>query len=360
MDLRQLGWTTFFAESFQPFAEDGFEAARVFIGHRCGYQLISARGELVAEVSGRFRHEAARPADFPAVGDWVAMAPVEGEAKAVIHAVLPRRTKFSRGAAGDRAEEQILASNIDDVFIVASLNAELNLRRIERYLTLAWESGANPVLILTKADLCDTLAEILPGVEEAARGVPVHAVSSVTGQGMDRLAAYLGRGRTVALLGSSGVGKSTLINHFFGEELLAIQPVREKDDKGRHTTTHRELIALPCGGLVIDTPGLRELQLWDGAEGVVDAFTDIESLARQCRFRDCGHMAEPGCAVRRAVESGALERARLESHQKLAHEARPFGLKHDKRAQAEIRRKWTALAKSRRSPKTKSRGRNPA
>lgn len=351
MDLRQLGWNTFFEEGFRPFVREGIEAARVFIGHRLGYQLISARGELAAEVSGRFRHEAACPADFPAVGDWVAMAPLAGEAKAVIHGVLPRRTKFSRGAAGDRAEEQILAANIDNVFIVTSLNAELNLRRIERYLTLAWESGANPVLVLTKADLCKKLSDILPEIEKVADGVPVHPVSSVTGRGIKQLAGYVGSGRTVALLGSSGVGKSTLINHLYGDELLAIQPIRDGDDKGRHTTTHRELIPLPSGGLIIDTPGLRELQLWEGSEGIVDAFADIEALAIQCRFTNCRHEAEPGCAVRSAVESGALDHGRLASHLKLAREARPFGLKHDKRAQAEIRRRWRELAKSRRAPK---------
>jgi ribosome biogenesis GTPase len=276
---------------------------------------------------------------------------VAGEAKAVIHGVLSRQTKFSRGAAGDRAEEQVLATNIDDAFIVTSLNAELNLRRIERYLTLAWESGANPVLVLTKVDLCKKLSDVLPEIEEVANGVPIHPVSGVTGTGMKQLVRYLGSGRTVALLGSSGVGKSTLINYFCDDEFMAVQPVRDSDDKGRHTTTHRELIPLPSGGLIIDTPGLRELQLWEGSEGIADAFADIEALATQCRFTNCRHEAEPGCAVRSAVESGALDRARLESHLKLAREARPFGMKHDKRAQAEIRRKWRELAKSRRAPK---------
>jgi ribosome biogenesis GTPase len=346
MDLAQLGWTSFFEEAFRPFVTDGLEPARVFMGHRGGYQLISARGELQGEVSGRFRHGASVPADFPVVGDWVAMTPLPTEAKATIHAVLPRRTRFSRQAAGKRTEQQVLAANIDDVFIVTSLNAELNVRRLERYLALAWESGATPVVVLTKLDLCKDWRSISAAVEGVARDAPVHPVSGVTGRGMKQLARYLGPGRTVALLGSSGVGKSTLVNHLCqDEEFMAVQPVRETDDKGRHTTTHRELISLPSGGLIIDTPGLRELQMWDADEGIGEVFADIDALAMKCRFTNCQHETEPGCAVRAAVDSGELENARLESHRKLARELQHLDQRHDKQAQAEERRKWKSVSK---------------
>lgn len=347
MDLRQLGWSPFFEDAFRPFAAEGWEPARVFMGHRGGYQIISTYGELQAEVSGRFRHHATAPANFPAVGDWVAMSALPTEGKATIHGVLPRRTKFSRTAAGGVADEQILAANMDDVFIVTSLNAELNHRRIERYLALAWESGARPVVVLTKLDLCKESKAALAGVEAIAGDAPVHAVSGVTGRGVKQLSKYLGKGRTVALLGSSGVGKSTLVNYLLhDEEFMTVQPIREDDDKGRHTTTHRELVPLPSGGLIIDTPGMRELQLWDGAEGIGEAFADIEALAGQCRFGNCGHGTEPGCAVRAAVEAGNVTPERVESHRKLARESQYVEQRHDKRAQAEQRRKWKVVTRS--------------
>lgn len=347
MDLRQLGWCPFFKDAFHPFAADGLEPARVFMGHRGGYQIISSHGELQAEVSGRFRHLAAAPADFPAVGDWVAMSALPEEGKAVIHGVLPRRTKFSRAMAGGAADEQILAANMDEVFIVTSLNTELNHRRLERYLALAWESGARPVVVLTKLDLCSESKALLAGVETIAGEAPVHAVSGVTGRGLKALSTYLGKGRTVALLGSSGVGKSTLVNALLrDDEFMTVQPVRECDDKGRHTTTHRELIPLPGGALIIDTPGMRELQMWDGAEGLVDAFADIEALAAQCRFGNCQHGSEPACAVRAAVEAGALSADRVESHRKLARESQYVERRHDRRAQAEQRRKFKVVTKA--------------
>jgi ribosome biogenesis GTPase len=345
VDLKQYGWSDFFADGFRPWAESGLEPARVVIEHRGGYQVYSSRGELAAEVAGRFRHEALAAADFPAVGDWVAVQPYPDEGKAIIRAVLPRRTKFSRAAAGEDGEEQVLAANIDDVFLVAGLGGEVNLRRIERYLTLAWESAAEPVVVLTKTDLCADVEDAVRTVRTVAGSVPVVAVSSVTGAGMVEFQSFLAAGRTAALLGPSGVGKSTLINYWCGEEVLDVQPVRE-DQKGRHTTTHRQLICLPSGGCVIDTPGMRELQLWEGAQGIEEVFADIDTLAADCRFTDCQHEAEPGCAVRAAVETGTLDPGRLESHRKLKRELRHFERKHDKRAQAEQRRAIKTVMRS--------------
>jgi ribosome biogenesis GTPase len=345
MDLNALGWTPHFAAAFAPHAQAGCEAARVAAEHRGGYRVYSARGELPAEVSGRFRHAAVSPVDFPAVGDWVAIEAAAAGGKAVIQAVLPRRTRFSR-AAGDNQEEQIIAANIDDVFLVTSLNRDLNPRRLERYLTLAWESGANPVIVLTKADLCEDVPAELRRVESISGGVPVHVVSAVTGQGFEVLTACLKPGRTAVLLGSSGVGKSTLINHWCGDERLKVQAIRETDDRGRHTTTHRQLVLLPGGALLLDTPGMRELQLWEGVAGLSETFADVEQVATRCRFTDCQHDTEPGCAVREALDSGELDSTRFESHQKLAAEIRYLERKQDPAAQAEERRRIKSINRS--------------
>ena len=351
MNLRELGWSDFFEQAFAPFANDGLSAARVGVQHRGAYQVCSEHGELAAEVSGRFRHDAAMPSDFPVVGDWVAMELHPDEGEAVIQAVLPRRTKFSRTAAGDASEEQVMAANIDEVFIVAALGDELNLRRVERYLTLAWESGANPAIVLTKADLCGDVAAAVERAQAVAGGVPVLAISSVSGEGVATLRSLLRAGRTAVLLGPSGVGKSTLTNYLCGEELQDVQPVRDSDHKGRHTTTRRELILLASGGCIIDTPGLRELQMWDGEAGLGEAFADIAELAAACRFSDCRHENEPGCAVLEAVESGFLDVARLESHRKLQRELAYFERRHDARAQSEQRRQWKSIARSLRANK---------
>ena len=341
----RLGWTEHFAAAFEPYEAEGLRPGRVAVQHRGAYDLYTEDGETRAEPSGRMRHDATGAGDLPAAGDWVAFR------DGVIHAVLPRTTKFSRKAAFTEAEEQVVAANVDGVFLVTSLNADLNLRRLERYLTLGWESGAMPAIVLTKADLSDDVAADVAEVESVAFGTPIHAVSNVTGDGLDQLEPYFTGNRTVALLGSSGVGKSTLINRLVGEELLLTNEIRESDGRGRHTTTRRELILLPRGGLVLDTPGMRELQLWDAGEGIGTAFEDVEALAAECRFADCGHVTEPGCAVQAAVDSGTLALDRLRSYRKLLRELRALEVRQDQRLQAEARRKRRVQARSYRKVK---------
>jgi ribosome biogenesis GTPase / thiamine phosphate phosphatase len=338
--LEDLGWTDQLTTEFEPHAVAGFAPARVAVQHRGAYVVYSALGELRATVAGRLEHEAAGAGDLPAVGDWVAVSARPDEGTATITAVLPRRTKFSRKVALTAAEEQVLAANIDTVFLLTSLNDDLNLRRLERYLALAWESGAQPVIVLTKTDLVRNVEERLLEVEQIAFGVPVHPISSVTGDGLDLVSSYLSPGRTVALLGSSGVGKSTLVNTLAGEELLAVAEIRESDGEGRHTTTFRQLVLLPQGGLVLDTPGMRELQLWESADGLDATFADVEELAARCRFSDCAHRTEPGCAVQGALEQGALDYGRWASYRKLQRELAHLERRLDKRLQAEERKRW--------------------
>ena len=342
-DLTALGWDDALAEEFEPHRRAGLIPGRVSIQHRGAYDVLTTEGELRCDVAGRLYDEAASPADLPAVGDWVAVAARPEEAAGTVQAVLPRRTKFSRKTAWQASEEQVLAANVDVALIVTSLNEDMNLRRLERYLTLAWESGATPVLVLTKADLADDVAAVVAEVESVAFGAPVHAISSVTGEGLDELRAHLRPGVTAALLGSSGVGKSTLVNTLVGEDLLETREIRE-DGKGRHTTTRRELIQLPGGALVIDTPGMREVQLWIADEGLEEAFSDVTELFEHCRFSDCAHESEPGCAVKEAIANGTLAPERWESYLKLQRELAHLERRLDKRAQSEERKRWKALS----------------
>ena len=321
IDLTTLGWRDSFAQAAAALVADGLGPARVISEHKHAYELISAEGELIGELLGRMLKGGARAA-LPAVGDWVMIERIGGEReRAKIHAVLPRSTCFSRRAAGEKAEEQVVAANIDTVFLVNGLDADFNPRRIERYLALARGSGAEPVILLNKADLCADAEARAEAVRELSGGATVLALSAMQGSGLEALAPWLGRGRTVALLGSSGVGKSTIVNALLGEERQETRAVRAHDDRGKHTTTRRELIPLPGGALLVDTPGMRELQLWDNArEGLVAAFPDVLELASGCRFRDCRHESEPGCAVRAAVEAGRLAAARFASYLKLRAE----------------------------------------
>ena len=333
--LEQLGWSEFFSSQISEVQiESEFTPARVAEENREMYRLISPQGEFMAEVSGKFRHDISGRADFPAVGDWVLASTRSSEGRATIHRVLGRKSKFSRKIAGKKTEEQIVAANVDVVFLVSSLNSEFNLRRLERYVTLAWESGARPVIVLNKSDLSVDAEEMREETEAAAIGVRVILTSAFRGDGVEEIREIMQGSNgaasvTAALLGSSGVGKSSLINAVLGTELLDTGEVRDSDDKGRHTTTTRHLIVAPGGGVLIDTPGMRELQLWEAGDGLAQAFGEIEELAAKCKFRDCQHHAEPGCAVRAAVEAGELEADRLESFHKLGREEKFVAAKLD-------------------------------
>jgi len=344
--LEDLGWTPAFAQAFDAHRMDGVFPARVSLEHTHIYRVIAPDGESLARVSGRLRHDAAGRADFPAVGDWVAVEAAPGKGDARIRAVLPRATHFSRRAAGNPTEEQVVAANIDVVFLVSGLDHDFNPRRIERYLVTAWESGAAPVIVLNKADLVDDAAAWVAEVGALAAGVPVHAVSARRPESMAALRDHLGPGRTAALLGSSGVGKSSIANTLIGEELLRTREVRESDSRGRHTTTGRQLVLLPGGGILIDTPGMRELQLWETGEAVAGAFADVESIGESCRFRDCRHAGEPGCAVVAAVASGMLPEARLDSYRKLQGEQAFQATQQDERARIEVKRRGKIGAKA--------------
>lgn len=345
-DLAELGWTDARAAAFAPHAADGLLPGRVSLEHTHIYRVLLAEGERLGRVSGRLRHEAASRADFPAVGDWVAVETSALEGDARIRAVLPRVSRFSRRAAGDATEEQVVAANIDVVFLVGGLDRDFNPRRIERYLVVAWESGAAPVIVLNKADLVDDPAPFVEDVRALAPAVPVHAVSARAPQSLEVLQQYLARGRTAALLGSSGVGKSSIVNALIGEELLRTRDVREWDSRGRHTTSSRQLILLPGSGVLIDTPGMRELQLWETGEALAETFLDVEGLAEGCRFRDCRHRGEPGCAVSEAVADGRLSTGRLESYHKLQDEQAYQNRMQDQRAQLEEKRRWKIITKA--------------
>lgn len=348
MKLETLGWTSSFEEAFRSFGDNGLTPGRISAGFTHLYRVLTGDGELLAEVAGRFRHQAGGPEDFPAVGDWVALEARPDEGRATIHAVLPRKSAFVRKAAGDAALAQVLAANVDTVFLVAGLDGDFNPRRVERALVLAWESGAAPVVLLNKADLCSDADARRSEMEAVAPGVPVFVVSGREGDGMEALAPYLATGRTVALLGSSGVGKSTIVNRLLGEERQRTSEVREHDQRGRHTTTHRELIVLPGGAVLLDTPGLREVQLWATEEGLATAFDDVARLATACRFRDCRHRGEPGCAVLAAVASGELDEERLASHRKLEAELRHLAVKADLGLQSAQKAKWRSIHKAQR------------
>lgn len=335
--LKKLGWNAFFGESFREYAGK-YEPGRVSTVYKNGYKVYTKDGEIRARASGNLRQNG----DSPAVGDWVAFS-IDTTGSATIHAVLPRKTKFSRKDAGRATGEQVIVTNIDTAFIVTSLNRDFNLRRLERYLVIAKESGAEPVIILSKSDVCEDLPLKMREVEETAPGVPAFAISSIENKGLEQLSPYIKEGKTIALLGSSGVGKSTLINALEGHERQKVGEIREDDSRGRHTTTERELILLDRGGIIIDNPGMREIQLWDAGEGMLDLFSDIEELSKQCKFSDCMHETEPGCAIKKAISEGTLSKARYESYIKLNKELLAVARKKNPELMAADRKKWKKI-----------------
>lgn len=324
-------------------ADSTLRPARVVVEHRGAYQLIAEDGPCSAELTGRLRHQALDKLDLPAVGDWVVL-----QSEGRIDAVLPRKSAFVRKAAGDRTEPQVIAANIDRVFIVTSANTEFNPRRIERYIAAIWESGASPVLVLNKTDLCEDVDGLIDSLDSAAIGLPVARVSALAHRGADQLSPFLGPQTTVALVGSSGVGKSTLANWLLGRDALDTGGIRLHDAHGRHTTTHRELLALPTGGALIDTPGMRELGLLDDAGGLDASFPDVAQLAEHCRFRDCAHEGEPGCAVTGAVAEGRLPAERLEAYRKLVREIEAAERKRNPALAGRAKARWKAIHKAQR------------
>lgn len=345
MSLPSLGWNARFEESFTEHRTRGLIPARIAREDRTRYVVLGEGGARPAELAGRLRHDARTRADMPAVGDWVAVRP-GAASPAIIEAVLPRTSAFVRKDVGDAAIEQVVAANVDTVFLVSGLDLDYNPRRIERYLAAAWESGATPVVVLNKADLDPDRDARVAETQALAPGAAVIAVSALEGDGIAALEPWLQPGRTVALLGSSGVGKSTLVNALLGEDRQATGAVREHDSRGRHTTTHRELVVLPGGALLLDTPGMRVLKLWGDEDSVDGAFPEIASLAEGCRFRDCRHESEPGCAVLAAEAEGSLAADRLASWRKLQREAHWLATRVDARARAAEEAKWKAIHKS--------------
>lgn len=339
MDLERIGWTPSRVDAFASHAADGLVPGRVSLEHTHIYRVLTSDGEVLARVAGRLRHQASGRSDFPAVGDWVALEADRTGSEARIRAVLPRHSRFSRRAAGDPTEEQIVAANIDTVFLVGGLDGDFNPRRIERYLLVASESGATPVIVLNKADLVEAPDAMAGEVRALAPGVAVHAVSCRVEGSLDALRGYLEAGTTAALLGSSGVGKSTIVNRLIGFDLLRTRDVRVADSRGRHTSTSRQMVLLPEGGVLIDTPGMRELQLWETGEALAGTFGDIDALAEACRFRDCQHRQEPGCAVRAATDARELDAGRLASYHKLQNEQAHQARQADERAQLDEKRR---------------------
>jgi ribosome biogenesis GTPase len=350
--LFELGWDPFYQQAFEVLSNPDLIPARIISQHKNSFRVLTEKGEFEAVISGKLFFSG-QSATYPAVGDWVAVRPPAGGDIAPIEELLPRKSQFSRLAAGGNGRrgggitaQQIVAANIDRIFIVSAMDngRGFNLRRLERYLTLSWNSGASPVLVLNKADLCPDIDAVLLEVEAIAQGVPILPVSALQKQGLDLVRGQIGPGLTAAFIGPSGVGKSSIINSLLGSETLKVNLVRESDAAGHHTTTHRELFVLPGGGAVIDTPGMRELQLWSDEESLDDTFPEIQALADQCRFTNCSHDSEPDCAVRQALEDGSLDQDRFNSYLKLQKELHYLDARQNGRVRIEEKARWRKIS----------------
>jgi ribosome biogenesis GTPase len=345
MQLTELGWSSFFESYFEEYRSLGYCAMRIVRVNKGKYLACNEMGEFSCEVTGKFNYQAGGKDSYPTVGDWVVTSVVNNEQKAMIHAILPRKSAFSRKAAGQSSDEQVIAANIDTVFIVTGLDQNFSLRRIERFLSLAWESKAVPVVLLNKSDLC-VEPEVRKGeVESIALGVDVCMISARMQSGMAVLNNHIKTGKTIAFIGSSGVGKSTIINALLGTNRLEVNEVSELGSRGRHTTSFRELIILPSGGMVIDTPGMREIQVWGDETGLKQAFDDIEELSKTCRFKDCAHEKEPGCAVQEAIINGSLDSKRKDSYLKLKREFAYLSDRQTMKASAIEKAHWKNISK---------------
>lgn len=348
MRIEQVGWSPVWQNAFARHGVEFADAmpARVIRDHYGAYTVMSETGERLAEVSGNFRHSARGRSDYPAVGDWVVLQVPDAHSRCVIHAVLPRLSAFIRKGAGRTAEEQVVAANIDTAFLVSGLDNNFNPRRIERYITLAYESGADPVILLNKADCAMDAERARLEIESIAYGIPVLVMSATQGFGVDAIWAFLKPGSTGALLGSSGVGKTSLINALLGDDTFRTASVREKDSRGRHTTSYRQLIPLSNGAVLIDTPGMRELQLLAGDSTINRAFDEIAEWAESCRFKDCSHTGEPDCAVQAALATGELSLDRYESYLRQRKEIRHHQIESDIHLKIAEQRRWKAIHKS--------------
>lgn len=359
MHINKLGWNDYFENQFQVYNDQGLIPARVITQQSNNYVLYHEGEYINAELSGKFLYNAYQKKDYPAVGDWVAVKVHQSYDKAIIQALLERKSYLARKlpisggrkivngmVSGGSTEEQVIASNIDTVFIVVGLDDNFNIQRIERYLTITYNSGASPVIILNKIDICDCLDECIEEMKKITRAVPIHPISVVTDQGMEVFDQYLDSNQTVTFVGSSGVGKSTIINSLIGEELQATKSVSQATGKGKHTTTHRELFFRSAGGMVIDTPGIREVQLWSDEKALGESFDEIKSLELNCKFRDCKHDTEPGCAIKQAIEDGVLSEERFESYKKQLDELRRLN-RRQKEQQKNLERKMKKKKKYR-------------
>ena len=345
MELSAFGWDGEFEGKFQEFEEKGLLPARVLESNRLIYKLFSEDGEIVGKLSGKFRYNCQSNGDYPTVGDWIAFKPSKYKGFVSIKGMLERKSNFSRKVAGKVSDEQVIASNIDTIFIVSGLGQDFNIRRLERYVVLASESNAEFVFILNKVDLCKDIAGIITHIKSLFEGVPVHALSALNNQGLEQLNRYIQPGKTIVFLGSSGVGKSTIINCLLGEEMLKTGHVSDYDGKGRHITSSKNIISLPSGGLVIDTPGLRELQVLSSGEGMKNAFPDIEQISKKCKYKHCRHVNDAGCSVLAAVTEGIISTKRLNNYHKLTREIDYNLSRHNVRFKNKRNKFWKMVSK---------------